>query len=657
VGTHWRLVRRSPPSRSQATSGGRCCERDALGAPVSEAVEVRVPDIGDFTDVPVIEIHVEPGQQIAPEDPLVTLESDKATMDVPAPFGGIVKQLAVSVGDRVSEGSVLVLVEPEEGVEAAGAAPTTEREQTPSPGPTQTTEREQTPPPGPTHTTEREQTPSPAAAPREAQAPSPAAAPAAAQATAVPAPAPPPADQYDAQVVVIGSGPGGYTAAFRAADLGLKTILIERYETLGGVCLNVGCIPSKALLHAARVIAEAEEMGNNGIVFGKPKIDLERLMRWKQSVVDQLTGGLAGLARQRKVEVVHGEAHFTGAHQLAVGERTITFATAIIAVGSRAAKLPFLPEDERIVDSTGALSPPRLPKRMLVIGGGIIGLEMAAVYDALGTEVTVVELLEQLMAGCDRDLVRVLQKRIEGRYASVRLGVSVTAAKAQRNGIRVEFSDGTNSQLFDQVLVAIGREPNGKRIGAEAAGVHVDERGFIPVDRQMRTNVPHIYAIGDVVGGPLLAHKASHEGKVAAEVIAGQRGAEFEPRAIPSVAYTDPEVAWAGLTETEARERGIEYEQASFPWAASGRALSLARPEGLTKLIVEPGTRRVLGAGIVGVGAGELIAELVQAIELGADAEDVALTIHPHPTLSETVGFAAEMAEGTITDLMPRRRR
>jgi dihydrolipoamide dehydrogenase len=612
---------------------------------VSDPIEVRVPDIGDFTDVPIIEIHVEPGQRVAPEDPLVTLESDKATMDVPAPFAGVVKQLAVSIGDRVSEGSVLLLVEPEEGAEAPVAAQPEPAAGERAPEPTEPAAATGVPARGPSPP------PAAASAPRAA-----ASAPPAAE-SAPPAAAPPPADRYDAQVVVIGSGPGGYTAAFRAADLGLQTILIERHQTLGGVCLNVGCIPSKALLHAARVIAEAEEMGDNGISFGKPKIDLQRLMRWKQSVVDRLTGGLAGLARQRKVEVVRGDARFTGAHELAVGERTITFATAIIAVGSRAAKLPFLPEDERIVDSTGALSPPQLPKRMLVIGGGIIGLEMAAVYDALGTQVTVVELLDQLMAGCDPDLVRVLQKRIEHRYAAVRLGVSVTGAKAQRNGIKVEFSDGEGSQLFDQVLVAIGREPNGRRVGAEAAGVHVDERGFIPVDRQMRTNVPHIYAIGDVVGDPLLAHKASHQGKVAAEVIAGQRGAEFEPRAIPSVAYTDPEVAWAGLTETEARARGIEYEQASFPWAASGRALSLARSEGLTKLLLEPGTRRVLGAGIVGVGAGELIAELVQAIELGADAEDVALTIHPHPTLSETVGFAAEMAQGTITDLLPRGRR
>jgi dihydrolipoamide dehydrogenase len=588
---------------------------------VSEAIEVRVPDIGDFTDVPVIEIHVEPGQRVEAEDPLVTLESDKATMDLPAPFGGTVRQLAVSIGDRVSEGSMLVVLEPEGSDQVEAAAPATP--------------------------------PAPAGAP--ASAGTPASAPAAAPAPAG-APAPPPIEGYDAQLVVIGSGPGGYTAAFRAADLGLRTILVERHETLGGVCLNVGCIPSKALLHAARVIAETQEMAEHGIAFGEPRVDLERLLRWKQSVVDQLTRGVGGLARQRRVEVVRGEARFTGPHSLSVGDRTITFASAVIAVGSRAASLPFLPEDERIVDSTGALSPPRLPKRLLVIGGGIIGLEMAAVYDALGTRVSVVELLDQLIPGCDADLVRVLHRRVAERYEAVRTGVSVVSARAQRNGIKVELSDGS-SALYEMVLVAVGRQPNGALVGAAEAGVHVEENGFIPVDGQMRTNVAHIHAIGDVVGGPMLAHKASHEGKVAAEAIAGVPGAQFDPRAIPSVAYTDPEVAWAGLTENEARAGGVEHETASFPWAASGRALSLARSEGLTKLLFEPGSRRLLGAGIVGVGAGELIAEAVHALEMGADAEDLALSIHPHPTLSETLGFAAELATGTITDLMPRRRR
>jgi dihydrolipoamide dehydrogenase len=563
--------------------------------------EVRVPDIGDFTDVPVIEIHVAPGDQVAVEDPLVTLESDKATMDVPAPFAGVVKQLSVKVGDRVSEGSVLLTLE------ADGAAP-----------------------------------------PAQEAAPS------------VQAEAPPPPSEdggeHDVQLLVLGGGPGGYTAAFRAADLGLKTALVERHERLGGVCLNVGCIPSKALLHAARVIAEAEEMGERGISFGRPKVDLDRLRDWKTSVVKQLTDGLAGLARQRRVEVVHGVARFTGPHTVEVGERSISFERAIIAAGSSAAELPGLPEDERIFDSTGALELERVPKRLLVIGGGIIGLELATVYDALGSKITVVELLDQLLPGCDRDLVGPLQKRIEARYQAIHLQTEIAGVKAQKNGLEVHLSSG-ESHLFDQVLVAVGRRPNGGSLGAEAAGVRVDERGFIPVDRQLRTNVPWIHAIGDIAGGPMLAHKATHEGKIAAEVIAGQHGAEFDPRAIPSVAYTDPEVAWMGLTETAAREGDLEYEKAVFPWAASGRALGLARPDGLTKLLFEPGSRRLLGAGMVGVNAGELIAEAVHALEMGADVEDIALTIHPHPTLSETVAFAAELAAGTITDLLPRRAR
>jgi dihydrolipoamide dehydrogenase len=569
---------------------------------VSGASEVRVPDIGDFTDVPVIEVHVAPGDSVSAEDPLVTLESDKATMDVPAPSAGVVTQLRVSVGDRVSEGSVLLVLE------AEGSDDSGEDSSTSSPPSSAATE-----PDGP-------------------------------------------AGDYDAQVVVIGSGPGGYSAAFRSADLGLKTVLIERYATLGGVCLNVGCIPSKSLLHAARVIAEAEEMGAHGISFGKPKIDLDALIAWKASVVQRLTGGLAAMAKQRKVEVVQGEARLTGAHEVTVGDRKISFENCIIAAGSQAAKLPFLPDDPRIIDSTGALAPEGVPKRLLVIGGGIIGLEMATVYDALGSRVTVVEMLDQLIPGCDKDLVRPLQKRIEGRYEAILLSTSVESVRAQKNGLKVEFAGG-ESRIFDTILVAVGRKPNGRAIGAEAAGVEVDSDGFIPVDSRQRTNVSGIYAIGDIVGGPMLAHKAAHEGKVAAEVIAGDEGAEFDPRAIPSVAYTDPEVAWMGLTETAARERGVEYEKAVFPWSASGRALSLARAEGLTKLLIDPESRRVLGAGIVGVGAGDLIAETVLAIEMGADAEDLGLTIHPHPTLSETVGFAAEMAEGTITDLIPPKRK
>jgi dihydrolipoamide dehydrogenase len=563
--------------------------------------EVRVPDIGDFTDVPVIEIHVSPGDEVAVEDPLVTLESDKATMDVPAPLAGTVKQLSVKIGDRVSEGSVLLTLD---GV-TDGATADVKVEREPAP-----------PPPSP----------------------------------------PDGAGGHDAQVVVIGSGPGGYTAAFRAADLGLKTVLIERYDRLGGVCLNVGCIPSKALLHAARVVAEAKEMAEHGIRFGEPKIDLDALRAWKESVVGRLTGGLDGLAKQRKVEVIHGVAALSGPHSVTVGERTVTFDNCIIAAGSEAATIPGLPDgDDRVIDSTGALEVPHVPKRLLVVGCGIIGLEMATVYDALGSKVTMVELLDQLIPGADPDLVKPLHKRISDRYEAIHLGTKVESVEATEKHLEVVLSD-EQSHKFDGILVAVGRRPNGRSVGADAAGVSVDDAGFIPVDRQLRTNVAHIYAIGDVVGGPMLAHKASHEGKVAAEVISGL-GVEFDARTIPSVAYTDPEVAWMGLTETEARQQEIEVEKATFPWAASGRALSLGRSEGMTKLLFEPGSHRLLGAGIVGVNAGELIAETVHALEMGSDAEDIALTIHPHPTLTETIGFAAEMAEGTITDLMPPRRR
>ncbi len=581
--------------------------------------EVRVPDIGDFADVPVIEIHVSPGDEVAVEDPLVTLESDKATMDVPAPFAGVVKQLSVKIGDRVSEGSVLLTIESDgAGPAEAGGAPAE------APSEQRATE-----------------------AGDGARAPAPAA--------AAPAPEAAPAGGYDAQVLVIGSGPGGYTAAFRAADLGLHTILVERYETLGGVCLNVGCIPSKALLHAARVIAEAKEMSEHGIKFADPSVDLDALRSWKEDVVGKLTGGVAGLAKQRKVEVLTGVARFTGPNSVQVGERTVTFENCIIAAGSQAADLPMLPEDPRIIDSTGALGIGALPERLLVIGGGIIGLEMATVYDALGSRITVVELMDQLLPGCDADLVRVLERRIRGRYEAIHVETKVEAVEAQNDGLEVKLSNG-ESQTFDQILVAVGRKPNGHAVEAGAAGVDVDSAGFIPVDHQLRTNVPHIYAIGDIVGGPMLAHKASHEGKVAAEVIAGDSAAEFDPRAIPSVAYTDPEVAWMGLTEVEARAEGIEYEKAAFSWGASGRALTLGRDDGMTKLLFEPGTRRLLGAGIVGTNAGELIAETVHAIEMGAEAADIALTVHPHPTLTETVMFAGEIEEGTVTDVMPRRR-
>jgi dihydrolipoamide dehydrogenase len=577
---------------------------------VSEPREVTVPDIGDFTDVPVIEVLVKPGDEVAPEDPLVTLESDKATMDVPAPFGGVVRELKVGVGDTVSEGTPILVLD---GAGRDGAA-------------------------------DGAAEPEPAPAPAEPGRGSPAEG----------------ADVH-AEVLVLGAGPGGYTAAFRAADLGQKTVLVERYPVLGGVCLNVGCIPSKALLHVARVLAEAEEAAGQGVAFAAPEVDLDAMRVWKEGVVERLTGGLVQLARRRKIEVVQGIGRFAGPNLLRVegpgGERTVSFDACIVAAGSSAAALPGLPDDPRVMDSTGALGITDVPERLLVIGGGIIGLEMATVYDALGSRVTVVELTGQLIPGCDRDLVAPLHKRIEGRYEAIHLDTRVASVQARDDGVHVTF-EGTGAPepgRFDRVLLAVGRRPNGASIGAEAAGIEVDERGFIGVDEHMRTNVGHIYAIGDVVGEPMLAHKALHEGKVAAEVIAGLPSA-FDVRSIPSVAYTDPEVAWTGLTETEAEAQGIEFERGAFPWAASGRALSLGRPEGMTKLLLEPGSGRLLGAGMVGVNAGDLVAETVHAIEMGADAEDVALTIHPHPTLSETVGLAAEMAEGVITDLYAPRR-
>jgi dihydrolipoamide dehydrogenase len=585
---------------------------------VSE-VEVRVPDIGDFADVPIIEILVKVGDTVAVEDPLITLESDKATMDVPAPIAGRIKQLAVQLGDRVAQGSVVLTLEAAEA--DTPAAPDATEPYAPAP-----TEPTGTAAAGKPAAAE----PSPAAAPGESG--------------------------RDAQVLVIGSGPGGYTAAFRAADLGLKTVLVERYEILGGVCLNVGCIPSKTLLHAARVIAEAEEMAEHGVSFGMAKVELGKLMEFKDGVVGKLTGGLKQLAKARKVEVVTGVAKFTGANSVVVGERTITFDNCIIAAGSQAVKLPFIPDDPRVIDSTGALSPDDIPKRLLVLGGGIIGLEMATVYDALGAKVTVVEMQGQLIPGCDPDIVKPLHKRIGQRYESILTGTLVTDVKAQKNGLKVSFSEGRD-QIFDRILVAVGRTPNGKTLDADRAGVKVDERGFIPVDRHQRTNVPGIYAIGDIVGNPMLAHKATHEAKVAAEVIAGVPGAEFDAKTIPSVAYTDPEVAWMGLTETAAKADGIKYEKSSLPWAASGRALGLGRAEGLTKLLWDPESKRLLGAGIVGIGAGDLIAETVLALEAGLDAQDISLTVHPHPTLSETVAFAAEIEDGSITDLMPRKRR
>ncbi len=477
-----------------------------------------------------------------------------------------------------------------------------------------------------------------------------------------------PSGDIHADVVVLGAGPGGYTAAFRAADLGKKVVLIERYPTLGGVCLNVGCIPSKALLHIAKVITDAEEAARQGIGFAKPGIELDKLRGWKESVVGKLTKGLAGLAKQRKVTTIQGKGKFTSANMIEVetpdGSKTVSFEHCIIAAGSSAARIPGFPyDDPRLMDSTGALKLEDIPKRMLIIGGGIIGLEMATVYDALGSRISVVELMDQLIPGADPDLIKPLHKRIQKRYEAIYLKTKVTQIEALENGLKVTFESASDTpapepQVYDRILVAVGRRPNGRDIGAESAGVNVNERGFIPADKQLRTNVPHIFAIGDIIAEPMLAHKASHEGKLAAEIIADpeQAKAAFDARAIPSVAYTDPEIAWMGLTETEAGKQGVEYEKAVFPWAASGRALAMARDEGMTKLLLDKKTRRILGAGIVGVNAGELIAETVLGLEMGADMEDVGLTIHPHPTLSETVFFAAEIAEGTITDLyMPKR--
>ncbi|MES1981614.1 MAG: dihydrolipoyl dehydrogenase [Pseudomonadota bacterium] len=597
---------------------------------MSQTIAVNVPDIGDFKDIPVIEVLVQPGDTVVAEQSLITLETDKATMEVPAPAAGVVKEIKVKVGDRISQGSLILTLESS----AAEPAPAT------SAPPVTATAAGQ-------------------AAPTPAQS--------AAMGTAAPAPAAAVAFEkgdIHAEVVVLGSGPGGYTAAFRAADLGKRVVLIEKHDTLGGVCLNVGCIPSKSLLHVAKVISEAQDIAHHGVTYTQPQIDINKIRSWKDGVVSKLTGGLVVLAKQRKVQVVKGEAQFITPNSLTVatqdGSKTISFDHAIIAAGSSVARIPGFPyDDPRIIDSTGALQLQDIPQRLLIIGGGIIGLEMATVYDALGSKITVVELADGLIPGADRDLVRPLAKRIEKRYEAIYLKTKVSRIEARKEGLEVTFEgeQAPAPQLYDRVLMAVGRRPNGREIGADTAGIVVNERGFIPVDKQQRTNVPHIFAIGDIVGDPMLAHKATHEGKVAAEVIAGHK-ASFDALTIPSVAYTDPEIAWMGLTETQAKAQGIAYEKAAFPWAASGRALSMAREEGLTKLLYDPQTRRILGAGIVGVNAGELIAETVLALEMGADMEDIGLTIHPHPTLSETAGFAAEIAEGNITDLfMPRKKK
>jgi dihydrolipoamide dehydrogenase len=593
---------------------------------LSRIVELRVPDLGDFRDVEVIEVLVKAGDRIERESPLITLETDKATMDVPATEPGVIQELKVTKGDRVSKDSLIALVAAADG----------DTVRIPALGETVVLPKTATPPPA-------------------ATAKAPAATPAA---TPVPgAGGPEPEADATAQLLVIGAGPGGYTAAFRAADLGLAVTLVDRWPQLGGVCLNVGCIPSKALLHAARVIEEAESMAANGIKFQAPEIDPAALKQWKNKVVGKLTAGLAILAKQRKVTVVRGTARFVSPHRVEVvdmegGRRILGFEQCIIAAGSEPARIPGLPDDPRVVDSTGALDLEGIPKRFLVIGGGIIGLEMACVYDALGSEVGVVELTDTLMPGCDRDLVRPLEKRLRKRYAAILTGTKVTGVAAAAEGLRVTFEgkDAPAPQLYDRVLCAVGRVPNGKAIRAQAAGVAVSDRGFVTVDRQMRTNVPHIFAIGDIVGQPMLAHKATHEGKVAAEVAAGQKSA-FDARVIPSVAYTDPEVAWVGVTEGEAQVANRKLGKGLFPWMASGRSLSLNREEGFTKLLFDPESHRLVGGGIVGTNAGDLIAEVALAIEMGATAADVGLTVHPHPTLSETVAFAAEAFEGTLTDL------
>jgi len=585
-------------------------------------VEVKVPDIGDFKDVDVIEVNIKPGDTIEVEQALMTLESDKASIEVPSDTAGTVKEVKVKAGDKVSQGTVIAIVESADAGSAKEAPKEAARE------------------------------PEKVAAPAAAK---PAAAPQAGSFSGN-------AD-IECDMLVLGSGPGGYSAAFRSADLGMKTVLVERYATLGGVCLNVGCIPSKALLHTALVLDEAEALSAHGITFGKPQIDLDKLRDFKSGVVKKLTGGLAGMAKMRKVEVVTGVGAFVDPHHMEVqtdsGKKVVRFKHAIIAAGSQAMKLPFIPEDPRVIDSTGALELTQIPQRMLVIGGGIIGLEMATVYAALGSQIDVVEMLDGLMLGADRDLVKVWEKYSGKRFASLMLKTKTTAAVAKDDGIYVSFEGEqapAEPQRYDLVLVAVGRSPNGRKIGAENAGVAVTDRGFIEVDKQMRTNVPHIFAIGDIACQPMLAHKAVHEGHVAAEAAHGEK-AYFDALQIPSVAFTDPEVAWAGKTEDQCKAEGIKYGKAVFPWAASGRAIANGRDEGFTKLIFDHETHRVIGGGIVGLNAGDLISEVCLAIEMGADAADIGKTIHPHPTLGESIGMAAELYEGVCTDLPPQKKK
>ncbi len=588
---------------------------------MTQLMKVTLPDIGDFNDVPVVEILVKPGDVVEQESPLLVLETDKASMEVPAPRAGIVREIHVKAGDRISQDSLIITLEIREiAVQATSSIDAGRAGNQPvTPAGMEEVLAKKIASTSTTVSTER--------------------------------------GEIHAEVAVLGAGPGGYTAAFRTADLGKQVVLIERYPSLGGVCLNVGCIPSKALLHAAKTLDEAKEASLYGIHFGQPEIDLGKLRTWKESVVGKLTKGLSMLARQRKVTVIHGTGKFIDPHLIEVqtpdGIKTISFDRCVIAAGSSVARIPGLPaDDERIIDSTGALALADVPGRMLILGGGIIGLEMATVYHALGARISIVERMAQLIPGADADLVRPLYKKLKAECEAIYLNTSVSRVEADTSGLQVYFEgeQAPEPQRYDRVLVAVGRRPNGKLIDAGAAGINVDERGFIPVDKQMRTNIPHIFAIGDIAGEPMLAHKASHEGKIAAEVIAGHK-AVFDARTIPSVAYTDPEIAWMGLTETEAGKQGIAYEKAVFPWAASGRAITMMRDEGMTKLLFDKDTKRILGAGMVGPHAGELIAETVLALEMGADMQDIGLTIHPHPTLSETVLFSAEMAEGTITDL------
>jgi dihydrolipoamide dehydrogenase len=598
-------------------------------------IDLVVPDLGNFDEVAIVDVLIKVGDKVEVDTPLVTLETDKATMDVPSTAAGTVTEVLVQKGGKIGAGGIVARIE---GV-APAAAPAKAAASAPAKP----------------------------AAPAPAKSAAPATAPAAAARTPAPAPAAAPKasrplkpdvpHDRETQLLVLGAGPGGYTAAFRAADLGLKVTLVERWPMLGGVCLNVGCIPSKALLHAAKVIDEVADMRAHGVAFGAPQIDLPKLLEWKNNVVKKLVGGLSVLARQRKVEVVNGIGRFASPHVMEVigGDgktQKIRFEQCIIAAGSEPIKLPFIPDDPRVIDSTGALELGGVPKRLLVIGGGIIGLEMATVYSSLGAKLSVVELTPQLMPGADPDLVRPLEKRLKARYEQILLNTKVTACVAKPEGLEVTFEDasGKRNDTFDRVLVAVGRSANGKRIGLENADIDVSDRGIIPVDKQMRTNLPHVFAIGDLVPGPMLAHKAMHEAKVAAEVAAGHKS-YFDARVIPSVAYTDPEVAWVGLTETEARKNGTPFKKGSFPWMASGRSLALGREEGMTKLLFDPVTHRVLGGGMVGPNAGELVAEVALAIEMGADAADIGLTVHAHPTLSETVALSAEAFEGTITDL------